>query len=291
MKRVLTVGINLFLFGFFPLSLALSTLHGHIRFQPSPVEIKGFTLSFPLTWQRRLLSSVPFREKALDDITVTLINLCVIRGASSSGKSTLLKAILHQTQQPTAQTSGTVTLTTRSECAPPKPIYLDQKPPYEARLRIEEIIEQHWSRNGEQISVVLDESTRQQITSLFAGYLGFQDSPNDEWLRQKPSQLSPSESYRFALLVACLQSSCSCDFQQVGDDEILVPAPILLLDEWMDTETSTVIQSVQRSLWMLVQATGALVVSVTHKPERWKPHQISQTITLSAGKILRVESS
>lgn len=285
MKTIVIVCIYLVVFSSAPQSLSLS--NSNIRFRPSTVEINGFTQSFPLTWQRRFLSSVPFREKALDDITITLSNLCLIRGASSSGKSTLLKAI-HQ-QSTAGMTSGTITIISSNESSPAKPIYLDQKPPYENRRSIQEVIERQWSRIGDQSSTGLDEGTRQEITSMFAGYLGFQYySPSHPWLQQKPSQLSPSETYRFALLLACLESSCSSGVQR--NNETLIPAPILLIDEWMDTETSTVIQAVQKSLWTLVQLTGALVCVVTHKAERWKLEQIDQTITLSAGRVLQVDS-
>ena len=48
------------------------------------------------------------------------------------------------------------------------------------------------------------------------------------------------------------------------------PAPLLLLDEWLDRETSAIIHNVQASLEALVQHTGGIVLVVTHKPERWK---------------------
>jgi ABC-type thiamine transport system ATPase subunit len=284
MNRIFVLRASILLFTLIPLSKALSTLRARVQFQPSPVEIENFTLSFPLTWQRRFLSSVPFRERALDNVTVCLSEFCFIQGASSSGKSTLLKAILNQTQQSTT-TGGTVTIVARPDCAPAKPIYFNQKPPYEARLRIEEVLDQQWSRN----EFALDKTTREEITSLFADYLGLRNGQTDDWLHKKPSQLSPSESYRFVLLLACLQSSCSGDVRRFENDHVLLPAPIVLLDEWLDTETSTVIQAVQQGLWTLVQATGALVATVSHKPERWRRDQISQTITLSAGRVLHVE--
>ncbi|KAL7568451.1 hypothetical protein ACA910_012163 [Epithemia clementina (nom. ined.)] len=58
-----------------------------------------------------------------------------------------------------------------------------------------------------------------------------------------------------------------------------VPAPFLLLDEWLDRETSVVIQSVQQSLQALIQETGAIVVVVTHYPERWKHAVVPGTAT------------
>jgi energy-coupling factor transporter ATP-binding protein EcfA2 len=121
----------------------------------------------------------------------------------------------------------------------------------------------------------------QEITTIF-------DFPLDKTL----SQLSPSESYRYSLAVACLESvmgslqlvAISPQQQeqvpeQSGDHSddtnghqtsnvlrIVLPAPILLLDEWMDTETSLVVRNVQPSLERLVER-GGLVLSVTHKPQ------------------------
>jgi ABC-type microcin C transport system duplicated ATPase subunit YejF len=288
MKRIFVLSASIYLFALVSLGKALSTVRARVQFHPSPVEIENFTLSFPLTWQRRFLSSVPYRERALDNINVSLREFCFIRGASSSGKSTLLKTILNQRGQSATTggtATGTVTLVSRPDCPPAKPIYLDQKPPYEDRLRIKEVIDRQWSLNGDPI----DKTIRAEITSFFANYLGLQDGQADDWLQRKPSELSPSETYRFALLLACFQSSCSSDIRRTEDDKILLPAPILLLDEWMDTETSTVIQAVQQGLWTLVQATGALVAIVSHKPERWRRDQISQTITMSGGRVLYVE--
>jgi ABC-type polysaccharide/polyol phosphate transport system ATPase subunit len=59
-----------------------------------------------------------------------------------------------------------------------------------------------------------------------------------------------------------------------------------LLDEWMDTETSTVVQKVQPSLQRLVER-GAVVISVTHKPNLY--HLVDggmRRITLCRGSIL-----
>ena len=60
------------------------------------------------------------------------------------------------------------------------------------------------------------------------------------------------------------------DDDAVNNVVVAVPAPLLLLDEWLDKETSGVIQSVQDALVRLVDATGAVVISITHKPERWR---------------------
>ena len=96
------------------------------------------------------------------------------------------------------------------------------------------------------------------------------------------SELSPSQVYRCRLGEAYLESS-------MGDYST---CPILLLDEWLDKETSTVVQKVQPSLEALAHR-GAIVVSVTHKPHLYnlsttannEKHLIRQ-VTLSRGRIL-----
>jgi energy-coupling factor transporter ATP-binding protein EcfA2 len=114
------------------------------------------------------------------------------------------------------------------------------------------------------------------------------------------AQLSVSELYRLALVQACLQSLALWLPYHVGHDCdhcIALPAPILLLDEWLDTEPSVVVQSVQQALEGLCRranvetcaagagrhdvdhkyasvsggGASALILSVTHYPQRWKP--------------------
>jgi ABC-type cobalamin transport system ATPase subunit len=107
-------------------------------------------------------------------------------------------------------------------------------------------------------------------------------------LHRKALELSPSETYRCRLAEACLQSMLhSINTTSPPQKEtLLFPAPILLLDEWMDTETSTVVQNVQPSLQQLVER-GAVIISVTHKPHLYQTtnERISR-ITLSRGAIL-----
>jgi ABC-type siderophore export system fused ATPase/permease subunit len=112
-------------------------------------------------------------------------------------------------------------------------------------------------------------------------------------LHQKALELSPSETYRCRLAEACLQSMLHSSISSTDSsppqqkETVLLPAPILLLDEWMDTETSTVVQNVQPSLQTLVER-GAVIISVTHKPHLYPTtnEQRMRRITLSRGAIL-----
>jgi energy-coupling factor transporter ATP-binding protein EcfA2 len=110
-----------------------------------------------------------------------------------------------------------------------------------------------------------------------------------------PVQLTVSELYRLALVQACLQSIARWLPYHYGghdcDDRfIALPSPILLLDEWLDTEPSVVVHSVQEALARLCRraraqsaagrldigqydgsgGVSALILSVTHYPQRWK---------------------
>lgn len=86
------------------------------------------------------------------------------------------------------------------------------------------------------------------------------------------SDLSPSQVYQYALVHACCQSHAT--------------SPLLLLDEWMDKETSVVVQKVERSLLRLAEQ-GAIILCVTHRPEMFsKSHR---RITLCRGEVLADE--
>ena len=124
-----------------------------------------------------------------------------------------------------------------------------------------------------------------------------------------PAQLSPSEQYRLELVKASLESmqlrgSCvdrsNVNGNTTGDTTTaldLLPAPILLLDEWLDRETSVVVRAVQDAIECLCHETGAVVISVTHAPERWQTisasasaggnrHRYRSSMTLCRGEIL-----
>lgn len=91
-------------------------------------------------------------------------------------------------------------------------------------------------------------------------------------------QLTQSELFRLQLICSCLQSMFSSSSLFWNNDAMrndtttnLVPAPILLLDEWLDRETTSVIRPTQTALQNLCSSRiGALIVLVTHCPERWK---------------------
>ena len=267
-----------------------------IRFIPTEIEFAQVSKHYPLTWQHRFLSSVPLRDFALRNLTLHLEShqLVIIEGASSSGKSTLLKAIL----EPEQVTAGCVKRSLlRADDDPQQimamgqPIYLYQRPPLDRRS-IRQLLADDRSklmRNHEADNSTLRYVTEQRyldLTNKLAGILGFANGNKSPSCKQRPlvSDMTPSETYRLAILRACIVSCSTGSPLDVAKD--CVPAPILLLDEWLDTETSTVVQAVQKSLAQLVARTGAIVCVVTHKRERWKPDWVNRTVTLCRGEIL-----
>ena len=237
-----------------------------------------------------------------------------------------------------------------------QPVYLDQRPSIDGRRTVRQILrqkEEHILQKLLLSSSMTNNKARQPLESSIRIFLGTllsaltaelcsclqltstskSTTSNDNtqhngaaataaagvcWMDQTPLQLSPSQSYRLALVTACLQSSMAnlnlstvfvdgdgnadvdVDIDTffpttvVVDDDtattdgterrtIRLPAPILLLDEWMDTETTEIVQTVQRGLEQLAR-TGAVIVSVTHKAGRWKkPYS---EMVLSRGQVL-----
>jgi len=93
--------------------------------------------------------------------------------------------------------------------------------------------------------------------------------------------LTPSEKYRFCLGKACIESSFGAALIYA------LPGPIILLDEWMDVESSAVVRKVQPSLHKIVDELNGVVLSITHKPELYTSTQGTiRRITLSGGKLL-----
>ena len=98
-------------------------------------------------------------------------------------------------------------------------------------------------------------------------------------LKSTPLELSTSDNYRFGLICATVKSILPA----LSDLEKGVSSPILLLDEWMDLETSSIVHRVEESICNLTSQ-GAVVLCVTHNPQLFlKAHR---SITLCRGEIL-----
>jgi ABC-type lipoprotein export system ATPase subunit len=203
--------------------------------------------------------------------------ILVLVGASSSGKSTILNLIRGK-EKPTA---GKVAISAHSSVATPKPIYLVHKPDdrYNDRTTLEVLLQR---LACQKLIDDNDENLADGIIRRFASLLELN-------LDKKPSELSPSETYCYGIARASIESSLSAVQSTMMDNDVcLLPAPVLLLDEWMDKETSQVVHRVEEGLMRLVASCGCLVCIVTHKPNLLK--QKHRCITLCRGEILREET-
>mmetsp|Transcript_3845 Transcript_3845/g.10086 ORF Transcript_3845/g.10086 Transcript_3845/m.10086 type:complete len:390 (-) Transcript_3845:210-1379(-) len=287
-----------------------------IKWIPTRIEFEGVYRSYGTpSFFRKLTSSVPRREFALEDLTIAFgkgnlqsdneDSLCLLLGASSSGKSTIFRSILDSGRDGTkgdpatmfgsAENRGYVRI--RRVPSPgqtpvataAKPIQLDDRREINSKNasgRPKAIIRDAWvdcvpnaasCEEGNQFATFLVEFLARNIFEL-----------DPEALLE---ELTPSERYRFCLGKACIQSSMTNT-----DSSSALPGPILLLDEWMDVETSAVVRKVQPSLHKIVEDLNGVVISITHKPELYFNGGRSsplvgngsnvRRITLSAGKLL-----
>ena len=198
--------------------------------------VRDLSKQFPTTIWRTLTSSVPVREYAVNSVSLEAESeLILLVGASSSGKSTILKCIL--------EGSSSIELSDQNVL----PIYLDQKP-YNYR-----------QSNNQAIGDIL---TKKDTAKYWSQVLNLD-------LSIRCSDLSQSQVYQYALVQACCASSRT--------------TPLLLLDEWMDQETSLVVQRVEQTILRLTEH-GAIIFCVTHKPDLFaKWHR---RITMCRGEIL-----
>ena len=332
-----------------------------INWHPSKILLNEVSYSYPDTnsiW-RRLTSSVPRRDLAIDNLSLNLgpKEFRLIVGASSSGKSTLLKLILGSAgatgsgseqknkdninggiqpdvgivQLLSCDNGGSIdgdSHASLESVSVPYPIVLDEKPsPYDyprnksLRQILLDAIKDNLKFNDDSMTtqVNFDQDKIISIQSLILEDIIdiFELSSSSSAIIDKSiDQLSQSENYLVAITVATIQSSLGNIVQQHTyeheDDSkakqqqlqrcprsslvLGIPAPIILLDEWMDTETSIVIRNVQKTcLLPLVQRTGGTILSVTHKPQLYSSTAagddddstlIPRPLTLCRGSIL-----
>ena len=246
-----------------------------ISWRPSRIEISNLSHQYPVTLWRKLTSSEPRRPFALEDVNLTLLpNFVLLVGDSSSGKSTLLKLIMGLE----TVSSGNIQIVIEGDDMVAVPVLLEQRPVYSNRPQtVQTILQEKLKRV--KAPMLLDNE------QLMKAFLQDLCDTMDLSLGKKGSDLSPSEVYRCAMAEASLESMLkSSEMMKPRDNLLNFPAPILFLDEWMDLETSTVVQNVQSSIQKLVER-GAIVVSITHKPNLYKQSE-ARTITLRRGKVV-----
>ena len=246
------------------LAHALSTVN-KLLLQPIQVTFSDVSFQYPEKWYRRLISAAPRRTYALQNISFSLTNeLILITGNSDSGKTCMLKLIQEQ-EKPTSGKLAISTLCDGNRDALtqlPKPIYLELLP---------DRSDAHASTHDLLLARLEALSIGPAMASLILGRFCEIVDYSTTCLQQKRDQLSVSDNYKLEILLACMESVLH-GFDQRADslDGVLrLPAPVLLLDEWLDKETRTTVHRVQECLGKLVDA-GAVVLVITHKPDRWK---------------------
>ncbi|CAB9510859.1 (ABC) transporter [Seminavis robusta] len=248
-------------------------------FERAHVTLDQVSLQYPVTLARRLFSSVPRRDYAIHNVSLELQSeIVLLQGASSSGKSALMKLMAGHEEKPT---SGSIHK--RSTAVP---IWLADKPPYDNQNTVQELLERET-----QLSFDLNEEKSRPFVKTVISTISTMLQLDPQHQQQTPAQLSPSENYKLRLALACLQSSLPRLL--LHDATIVIPAPILLLDEWLDLETQAISSKVQEALLHLVTGSGAIVVCATHKPHLWKKLTVTtpQTtqITMCRGEILTLQ--
>ena len=252
-------------------SLALSPLQWH----PVRIQFDDVAQAYPETLWRRLTSSVPRREFAIQNVSLTFDSsgINMLLGSSSAGKSTILR-LIRGTESPV---SGDISIaaegSTTSVLFPSTEItsYLDSRPSY----AINDSVQGVWKRC---LSSQLDEELLVDMSSIL-------EVP----LAATMDSLSQSQVYLCRLGEACLQSITATAQRDSAESEETCNyiAPILLIDEWLDTEASAVVQNVQKGLQALVDR-GAVVICITHRPQLFQKSPGMRQITLSQGRMVSV---
>jgi len=268
-----------------------------IEWIPTRVEFEGVYRSYgPPTMWRKLTSSVPRREFALEDVSLAFGKtdtncsnkneeaVCLLLGASSSGKSTIFRSLLeaaHVNEKDKefgrAENKGRVEIKSKINA---KPILLDDRGEVNTSSGSQKTtLKEAWSECAMEI---LETTSKNEANDLVVSLVNFLA---DEIFDLHPDallvDLTPSEKYRFCLGKACIESSFGAALSYA------LPGPIILLDEWMDVETSAVVRKVQPSLHKIVYDLNGVVLSITHKPELYASTLGTiRRITLSGGKLL-----
>ena len=298
-----------------------------LQILPIQIHLSDVSVEYRSPWTRRLFSAMPrIRPTALTNITWSLNDpqLVLLTGDSTAGKSTLLQVLAKGLESPIFEDAqGTLLLSclnkdnNTTHSPRPHAIYLDASvdtPKYDDFYHSATRKKEKTSFSDLIVLKLLSRSGNPNRASSSASSF----SPRQEHCRQLVDQILPfflnldereyalsgktwsqSLTYRMRLLEAAVESmwmgACipsrreEADVENQMDRSFIAPAPLLLLDEWLDKETSVVIQNVQASLEAVVEQTGAIVIAVTHKPERWKlstSHSTTSRVILSRGKLV-----
>ncbi|GKY98237.1 hypothetical protein MPSEU_000781400 [Mayamaea pseudoterrestris] len=252
---------------------------------PIQVTLTNVAYKYNETWFRRLTNPAPRRDYALQNVSCSLCGeLAMLTGDSDSGKTTLFKLLLGKEQPSHGTILASIQSATGHNIDPssmsiPVPIYLELQPDRsDGRVTTKDLLVDGCANFAVAPHVAFS------IIDHFCRLLDYSETA----LQQRREQLSASDNLKLELLLACLASSLgSSTLSQLeamsSAATINLPAPFLLLDEWLDKETSAVVRRVQQSLDKLADS-GAIVCVITHKPERWNLDSIRR-LSLRLGRL------
>ena len=170
-------------------------------------------------------------------------------------------------------TEGNVHILTNESIQPSKAIIVDSKPDcFDNKSTVYNRIKDVAQGKG---------SMFDDLVKFYARILTL----SEEQLYNTPSQLSPSGQYLFGIACACIESSNIMECNE-EEDKVLVSAPILLLDELVDSETSKVASVVGNALQNLAKE-GGIILMATHRPEYVTTYS-NRVISMSSGRILTI---
>ena len=295
---------------------ALGTSFEHHRLQliPSKLQARELSQSYPETLLSKLFSTEPKRKYAVERVTLKVdhqsdssAGITLLVGTSGSGKSVLLRLLAGQeipnngvlnindveVYRQEYEFSKNKILNVSDEFKKPtvRPVVMDRYYQQSAcHTSQSNTVEEYLLQlRKESLAQSNDEMEQANIflAQKFMSLLGI--SPADA--RNKPYNLSVSSQFLFRIACACMESvlpSLELCNSHGSNDGYIIYSPILLLDELLDFECTSVSQRVSGGLQTLCSA-GAVIVVATHKPHHFTNSNIvGQTITLVGGKVLHV---
>jgi energy-coupling factor transporter ATP-binding protein EcfA2 len=240
----------------------------------------------------------------------------LLTGMSSSGKSTLLQTIIHATAPTTCGTVtigcsgayGTTTTLLEPKLWAATPILLvdggggggvlsssvyNKTSSSSSWMTIQQLRHEHDRTIGsilqQDIQSIIrntNHTSDHRITTQVLHDLLFCCNFNVATITTTttPAQLIPSEQYKLVLVRAAFYSifggANRTNHENHSDEgtecSVFLPGPILLLDEYLDRETSTIVQPIQTALTSMCDYMGAICIVSTHYPQRFDTTTIQQ---------------
>lgn len=279
-----------------------------------------------VTLMQTLLSSVPKREYAIQDVNLSIghssfsnlnethddLGLVILEGRSASGKSTILRLLAGiespnkgrmlingQRMSVSGESRRIITSWMKVGCplTAPQPVILEGKPHFDNSKTVFERIVQmgrdatqnHWA--GKNNCGIMKHKLLQRLALEFAEILML----TDDQLSCRPADLSPSKQFLFGIACACMVSiapsmaALDDNNPKAEQHNISISYPIILFDELFDAEISSTVDKCKAGVLNLVRR-GGVIISATHRPMYFADVS-SRCVTMSGGKVLTDRTS